>query len=575
MNLRIRGALPAAVGAPAQPHGYGLAQSERFGGNSVLPLIDARTLESGVQLAADVCIVGAGAAGTTLAESLVQAGAQVLLVESGGFAPDEAVQSLYDLDSVGYPMRPNYMSRARYLGGSCNLWAGRCMHLWPSDFAERSWVPDSAWPIDQSEIDPHLPAASRVLGLPPLAEHALENHDRRLTPAERRLLAEPDMSPTMSIWAPKPKRFVAALERLSASPKATVLHDASITGLHLDEAGRSISHVTAKTLCGRSLKLVGRHVVLACGGLETPRLLLASCDRQPVGLGNGHDLVGRYFMDHPRAAYGRVRIQAGERLRLMRGWPLARGKVQLGLAASPKLQAEAGLLNHYLTLEATHSDYVARRYQETVEVGKVLLRRGHAGSRLDLGRAKGAPRLEDFIYFLSPKEILPHWLWRATTVTRHALPQPKSEQTYVIVYFCEQPPEPNSRVYLGDATDRLGMPRLVLDWRIPASVDDSVKQLESLLARSLEQNGLGRLEPGDGRPDYTDASHQMGTTRMSQSPRRGVVDPDCRVHGLENLYVAGSAVFPSAGHANPTLTIVALALRLGRHLEQRLQASGA
>ncbi len=540
-----------------------------------MPLIDARTLDAGARLTAEICVVGAGAAGITLAEALGRSGRQVLLVESGGHAPDEAVQSLYDLDCVGYPLRPNYMSRARYLGGSCNLWAGRCMRLWPSDFAGRPWVPDSAWPIGPAEIDRYLPEAARLLGLPPLSQHERSSHEHRLTAAERQLLAEPALLPTFSIWAPQPQRFKTALCRLAAWPNVVVVHDASVTSLHLDHAARRVERLTARTLDGRLLELVARQVVLACGGLETPRLLLASQDRQPAGIGNGYDLVGRYFMDHPRAAHGRVHLDAGQPLRLMRGWPLARGKVQLGLAASPELQAEAGLLNHYLTFEATHSDYVVRRYQETIEIGKVLLRRGHAGSRLDFGKVLSAPALKDFIYLLSPKEILPHWLWRALTVTRHALPQRHREQTYVVVYFCEQPPEPQSRVYLGTETDRLGLPKLVLDWRIPTRVDDSVQKLEALLAQSLERLGLGRLEPGQGRPAYTDASHQMGTTRMSLSPRRGVVDPDCRVHGLDNLYVAGSAVFPSAGHANPTLTIVALALRLAEHLAARLAERGA
>lgn len=535
-----------------------------------MTLIDARTLETGTRLEADVAIVGAGAAGTTVATALERAGFRVLLIESGGLEPDEEVQALYEMEEVGYPLRPQHMPRARYYGGSCNLWAGRCMRLHPMDFEDRPWVADGAWPIGPEEIERHLPEAARILDLPTIEHFDLGPHAHRLTETENRLVGAAGLTPTISLWAPKPQRFRGTLRHLERSERVTLIHDASVTGLHLDEPGRRIEQLGAQTLDGRRLEIRARHIVLAAGGLETPRLLLASNDRRRQGIGNDHDLVGRFFMDHPRTAYGRAHMAPGKRLRMMRGWPLKDGKVQLGLGVSPERQAEEGLLNHYLTLEEVHSDYVVRGYQQTVEMGKVLLRRGHAGSRLDLGKVRDAKQLKDFIYLLSPKEILPHGLWRAMTVARHALPQRAKPRTFAVVYFCEQPPVPESRVALGHEVDRLGLPRLVFDWRIPESVDRSLKRLEALLGRTLEETGIGRLEPGEGRPSYTDASHHMGTTRMSTDPRRGVVDPDGRVHDVDNLFIAGSGVFPSAGHANPTLTIVALALRLADHLAGRL-----
>jgi choline dehydrogenase-like flavoprotein len=535
--------------------------------DAALTIVDARTLEDGACLETEVCIVGAGAAGLTLAFELEAAGRAVLVVESGGFEPDETVQSLYDLESIGYPPRPDYMSRARYFGGSCNIWAGRCMPLQELDIAGRAWVSDSAWPIPSGEIGRYYPKAAAILGLPAIASFDLPTHDGRLTDDERTLIGDGDISPTVSLWAPRPKRFgKSERRRVARSNGVRLLTHASVTGIDLDDDGDEVRSLTAKTLTGRVLRLEARTFVLAAGGLETPRLLLVSRDRQSQGIGNACDLVGRYFMEHPRTVFGAVRMAPRCRLMLMRGWPLRDGKVQLGLGPSPDAQAREGLLNHYLTFEEALSGYAEQHYQAAIEVGKVLLRRGHAGGRLELGKARRAPAVQNFAYLLSPKEILPHRLWRLVTLARQRLARNDKPKRYIVVYFCEQPPDPASRVYLGNDTDRLGLNRLVLDWRIPESVHRSLYLLQEILGAALERSGLGTLEPGTDEPYYTDASHHMGTTRMGDSPRTGVVDRDCRVHGVRNLYVASSAVFPSAGHANPTLTIVALALRLADHL---------
>jgi choline dehydrogenase-like flavoprotein len=534
---------------------------------AALTIIDARALDHGARLQADVCIVGAGAAGVTLALELEGAARRILLVESGGFEPDEEVQSLYDLESVGYPPRPNYMSRARYFGGSCNLWAGRCMPLQEVDFTGREWVPDSAWPLPSSEIRRFYPKAAAILGLPALANFDLATQGGRLTDDERALVGDGELVPTVSLWAPKPKRFARReRNRLARAGGVQLLLHASVTSIDLDDDGEAVRSLTARTLAGRALRLEARTYVLAAGGLETPRLLLVSRDRQSQGVGNRFDLVGRYFMEHPRTVFGEVRLNPGRRLALMRGWPLADGKVQLGLGPSPEAQARERLLNHYLTFEEALSGYAEHHYQAAVEVGKVLLRRGHAGGRFELGAARRAPAVQDFIYLLSPKEILPHRLWRLATLARNRLASADKPRRYILVYFCEQPPVPESRVYLSRDTDRLGLNRLVLDWRIPESVHRSLHRLQELLRDALARHRLGTLEPGTGVPHYTDASHHMGTTRMSATPNAGVVDPNCRIFGVRNLYVAGSAVFPSAGHANPTLTIVALSLRLAEHL---------
>jgi choline dehydrogenase-like flavoprotein len=315
----------------------------------------------------------------------------------------------------------------------------------------------------------------------------------------------------------------------------------------------------AGTLEGARFEVRARRYVVACGGVENARLLLLS------GIAAEHDVVGRYFMDHPRAVFGRVRLAAGARLPLLRGRPLADGRMQLGIGFTPAERRDQGLLNHYATLESEFSGYAAAGYQSLVKTAKVVLRKGYAGSRWKVGSA----RLSDIpgmIYLLTPKELMPHPLYRLYWEARNALHPRPDGASRVVVYFCEQPPDRESRVTLGPARDALGLPRAELHWRIGPEVTRGVLALQERLAVGLRAAGIGELEPGEGEPRYTDASHHMGTTRMSRDPRTGVVDPECRVHGLANLYLAGSSVFPTAGHANPTPTIIALTLRLAEHL---------
>lgn len=532
-----------------------------------MSLIDARSLELPTRLATDVCIVGAGAVGLTLARELARGGRELCLVEAGGLGPDADTQALYDLDSVGYPQRPGHMSRARYFGGSCNLWAGRSMMLGELDLAPRPWVPAGGWPIAHAELARYYPQAAQSLGLAGAEAFDPGSHARRASADERRIFADRDLVPAVSLWAKQPMRFGPSGRRdLERAPGVRVLLNANVTALEVEEAGARVHGVLASTLDGGRIAIAAQTVVLACGGLENARLLLAS-QAEAGGIGNRHDQVGRCFMDHPRAVSGRVRLRPGVRLALLRNQLLRDGQLQFGIAPSPVAQRERRLLNHYVTFEPEHSTYAQQSYQSFVDTMKVVMRRGHAGSRWQLGRT-GESSPAGLIYLLKPSEIMPRPLYRGLLAARRMVPERPRERVMVLVFFCEQPPDPSSRVTLGPDKDRLGMPRLVLNWRIGDAVVDSVHRLRRMLAERLGSLGLGRVEEDDEELRFTDASHHMGTTPMSDDPRMGVVDRDCRVHGIANLYVAGSSVFPTAGHANPTLSALALTHRLARHLSE-------
>jgi choline dehydrogenase-like flavoprotein len=440
------------------------------------------------------------------------------------------------------------------------------MLLDPLDFEPRDWVPGSGWPIPRQALAQYYTEAARALELPQLQGDDLSRFLQPLTDDEQRMFAQGDFRPTVSLWARNTQRFgTGYLKRLRRESAARALLHASAIRLELAATGDDIVALHAGTLAGNRFTVRARQYVLACGGIENARLLLASRDRAPAGIGNEQGHVGRCFMDHPRTVYGRVQVPAGIQLRAFRGRPLPDGKLQVGMGLSPDVQRRERLLNHYVTFELQTSGYAEARYQAMVQTAKVLLRRGHTGSRWDLGKMR-LRELPEMVYLLSPKELMPHWMYRAFVAARDSLPRRPAPQTYIVVYFCEQPPDPASRVTLTDQFDALGMPRIHLHWHIGEQVRDSVRRMQDLLAARLAAAGLGRLEPGSGEMTFTDASHHMGTTRMSASPVDGVVDTDCRVHGVRNLYVAGSSVFPSAGFANPTLSIVALSLRLARHL---------
>ena len=534
--------------------------------------IDARELPNATRVDTGLCIVGAGIAGITLARELAGASQDVCLIESGALTVDEATQSLYDLQSVGHPVRENFMARARYFGGTSNLWAGRCMRLAAIDFSRREWVPNSGWPISHADVESYYPRAERVLELPngsrlsDKVAAACTNAS-----AESALFGGDDLQSKVVMWGRRPMRFQKTYRKaLSRARNVRILLNANVVELLSNESGERIEAVRAATLNGNELTVRARVFVLACGGLENARLLLVSRRRHATGVGNRHDIVGRYFMEHPRAIFGSVRLSVPFSSSLLLGAPLPDGKVQIGIGLSEGVQRRERLVNSYLTLEPQLSRLAEQTFQSSANVVKVLMRRGYAGHRTDLFRAN-LPEIRDLVYLLTPKEVMPLPVYKCYAALKAFSHRFRKVSDLTIINYCEQVPRPESRVFLAEARDRLGVNTLVLDWRIGAEETTAILRLQELVAERLERQGIGKLtrsEPDSAGPQYTDASHHMGTTRMSDDPRQGVVDRNTRVHDVDNLYVAGSSVFPTVGYANPTLTIVALALRLADHLKQ-------
>ncbi len=495
-------------------------------------LLNANDFDDGTVLEADLCIAGAGAAGITLALQFLDSPVSVVVLEGGGERRSEPSQDLY-AGTCDQPLARTYprMSRLRLLGGTTNHWLGACLTLDPIDFAARDWMPDSGWPFDRTELDPYYLRAAGVVGID---EPALDGADPPLYEGSVVGLKQVQGRAT---------RFGQEFrEPLAAASNLRLLLHANVVRVGLRAGTGSVEQLDVATLHGRRLAVRARHFVLALGGIENSRMLLISDDVQAGGVGNGHDLVGRYFMDHAGFPVAEICISDRDR-KLVDYRPLG-GRV---FRLNEPTQRRHRLDNCSLVFD---------QVPEIEDTRHFLLQDG-AWERL-------APYLED-------RGALPESSVLGR-LAKHAADEDKLFHKRFSV-LPEQPPTPSSRVVLGDEADPFGNRRVHLSWSLPPAMYRTARRTAELFAAELGRRGLGRValdvEALEGEV-YQPGFHHMGGTRMHADPRRGVVDGDSRVHGVDNLYVAGSSVFPTSGYANPTFTIVALTLRLADHLAARL-----
>lgn len=518
----------------------------------------------------DACIVGSGVAGLTIARRLLADGWRVTLVESGGADYDDLHQQLNDAENIGFDYYALIDSRLRMFGGTTAIWGGRCAPLDAIDFERRPWMPHSGWPLSAAEMIPYYRAARQLVGLP---VDGPQDCPKRRRQDDRLGLRRDGFELTRWEFDGKHDRFQFHNSRdVLDHPNATVLLHSTVTQLKVGKSGRRIDAAMVRNRDGGAAILRAGHFILAAGGLENPRLLLASNDYFPSGIGNGHDLVGRFFMEHPRARGGT--LETDRPLTLLREFYRLEAingvrTVSL-LRPTDDLQAEAGLLNHGLSIMAIKP----------------------AGRRTNL-----VIRIYDFLRSgLSPNRKN-RFLWRAMKngalwLNRQAEPFISAAlvkgrlRELALIIRAEQSPNPDSRVLLSDERDALGMPKIKLDWRFQAIDKDSVRAMVEKFDDLLRRRGLGRVRPAPwlydpAKPWEIDplvgfhpigGYHHMGTTRMGRTPADGVVDGDAKVFGVDNLFIAGASVFSTGGWANPTLTIAALSLRLADHVAARLAA---
>jgi choline dehydrogenase-like flavoprotein len=546
---------------------------------------DALGVADGAALEADLCIVGAGAAGIALALEFVHGPATVLLLESGGRAPERATQSLYE-GAVADPRlhSPPHRYRQRVFGGATTIWGGRCTPFEPQDFERGGGMAHGGWPIGAEALAPHYARASRLCeaGEPCFtADAALAGG----TPLIEGFVGETFGCDTLERFS-CPTDFGARYgARLAASRHVRVLLHANVTGLRLDARGRRVDHLVVRTLRGARFTARARATVLAVGGLETPRLLLASRGpSHPDGVGNSHDVVGRYYMCHLAGTIGTIRF--APRVRVAHGYERSDEGVYCRRRLVPKpevrrrlaLRGFAARLHHPRITDPAHgSGALSALYLARPLVPWEYARRLHGDEAGGAGH--WLRHLGNVLRDLPATLAFAGHLLRERRLAERKFPsiivRPRAP-VYSLDVHAEQEPQPASRVTLADSRDALGMPRLRVDWRYTQADVAAVRRWLALLRDDLARGGLARFDYDDAgvEADLTRygayGGHHIGTARMGADPRRSVVDTDCRVHGLDDLYVAGSAVFPTSGHANPTLPLLALALRLAAHLRAAL-----
>jgi choline dehydrogenase-like flavoprotein len=488
----------------------------------------------------DVCVVGGGPAGVTLARALAARGLDVALMEAGGLEMSADAQDPYAGDIIGLDYYDPFVARLRFLGGSSNHWGGRCRALDDHDFEPQSFHPLSGWPIAKTDLDPYAAKAAEILNLEPALEDAPPDRpDAELFQIFHRI------SRPLVRFGEKFHDELAGAERIDL-----VLH-ANLVDLRLNDGLDTVSAAVFKSYeRGDSGFAVRARVFCLCmGGLENPRFLLNARSQIPTGIGNQHDLVGRFFCDHPHYQLGEV---------------LFENEVPRNahFSATREFLDDHQVLNFNVMMlsdELSLFREASRRVICSTPFTERLAARVMRPPPIDCGH-------DAF------NEAWAQW-WGGDA----------GEPVGWIRINSAQMLNPDSRVLLAEEKDDFGLNRLAVDWRLTELDYRTMRMAAETFGAHVAERNIGRVRISDwlledkptpprvGEDDVA-GYHHMCTTRMSDDPRQGVVDRNCRVHGTTNLFLGGSSVFATTGHANPTYTIVQLALRLADHLADAARA---
>ena len=532
-------------------------------------LIDLEKSDAPTALDCDLCIAGAGAAGITIALQLAHTSLKVVILEAGGLHLEARTQALYKGESVGLPYFDLSIARLRYFGGSSNHWGGLCSPLTDMDFEERPWVPHSGWPIARQDLNPFYAAAHEILDI-----GEFQYDPARIAPDKTPYVSFSPEKLAVRLWRISPPTRLGEKYRgdLQRADNLSVILNANVTELVANETASRVDRLRATTLDGKTIEVRAGTVILACGGIETPRLLLCSNAVQKPGLGNQNDLVGRFFMEHPFFGLGIAAIpKNADWFRAYLPFVADGCEIRPALGPSESAQREHEILNCFNKIQPTREPHLSEGYLALKKSIRQILARG----RYPDAKGAGATTV---LRAAELRHLARLVLSRRREVISGIYGRLIGPPGLHIGISLEQAPNPDSRVSLAEECDALGMPKVKLDWRLTDLERRTARTLHRMISSELDRLSLGQLEmedwlKEDGRswPVTLEASHHhIGTTRMADDPKRGVVDRHCRVHGIDNLYIAGCNVFPTSGYANPMLTVVALALRLADHLRRQL-----
>lgn len=507
--------------------------------------LDARDLDNNTIIEGDLCIVGAGAAGISMALDWNKSGKKVILLEGGGFEYDSEIQDLYSGNSTGQKYYPLRSCRLHLFGGTTGHWGGMCAPFDPIDFKIRSWVPDSGWPITLDDLVPFYTKAQNLFELDAYNyefQYWQEKHPE-LTPFP---LDKNIIWSKMWQFSP-PTRFGKTYkETIVKSPNIHLYTYANLTNIIANEEVHDIKQLIVKNHEGRTHKVRAKNYVLACGAIQNARMLLASRRQTKKGIGNDRDLVGRYFMEHLEVKSAQLWLKKSFSTDLYT-FDYSTRKPRAELALNESIQEEAGILNGSASL----TPLVIAKQQTPL---------------IDLWSNKDPRKSYDRLVANFRKSREKKDTWKDENGNR----------AFELYTRMEQAPNPNSRIVLSAEKDALGVPRPQLHWELTELDKYSIRKMYHILGEQMGKANVGRIkleeflwdENDNSMPDQLGGGwHHMGTTRMSADRNKGVVDANCKVHGISNLFIAGSGCFSTAGAPNPTLTLVALSLRLSDYLK--------
>ncbi len=506
---------------------------------------DARELPANSIIEGDVCIIGAGAAGISIAMEWNNSHYKIILLEGGGFDYDDRVQELYAGKTTGQRYYPLKSARLHYFGGTTGHWAGFCSTFDEIDFIKRDWIPHSGWPISRADLDPYYKRAHKNLDLGPYEYDwkYWQKQDPELKP-----IMKDDSVVWNKVWQfSPPTRFGEKYKEPIVKSKNIHLYTyANVTDISANENASAINQVTIKNYTGKQHTVKAKHFIVACCSIQNARILLASNKQAPKGLGNDNDNVGRYFMEHLEIKSGELWLTKPDPLKLY-GLDYGKTKARCELAIIKEQQEKHKILNGTSSLTPL---LVAKKMKPMIDVWntddpKKNLENAMSGFG-EMAKAAQTATLETLL------------------------------KSYELFTRIEQAPNPDSRVTLDNEKDSLGMSRATLHWVLTPLEKHSIRTIYALIGQQIGRTNIGRVkmmeylqdEKDDSWPEFAGGGwHHMGTTRMSEDPKNGVVDANCKVHGIANLHIAGSSCYVTAAAPNPTLTLVALSLRLSDRIK--------
>lgn len=502
--------------------------------------IDARNIENNSLIEGDICIVGAGAAGITMALEFINSNQKVILLEGGGFENEAAMQNLYEARQTGQRYFPIKAIRLHYFGGTTNHWAGFCSVFDDIDFEKRDWIPYSGWPITRKDLDPFYERAHKTVELGPYeydeAYWRKQNPEFRPLPVDKNIVWN-------KIWQfSPPTRFGVKYRDAIVNAKNVHLYTyANVTDIGANANVSAIKELTVKNLAGKQHQVRAKIFVIACCSIQNARLLLASNRQNKKGLGNDHDLVGRFFMEHLEMKSAELWLTKADALKFY-SWNWGT-KVRAELAISKSAQKEHKILNGTASFMP-------------LDIGK------NVPAFIDMFDDTGKANLKKFDDAEKKRDFS------------------NKDLAYQLSTRIEQSPNPNSRVSLDTEKDALGMPKVHFNWDLLPLEKRSMRKIYELIGQEVGKASAGRVRLMEYLRDEKDESwppitgggwHHMGTTRMGTDHRQSVTDPNCKVHGIANLYMAGASNYVTAAAPNPTLTLVALTLRLADHVKEKIK----